>query len=151
MASDEKKNLESILKPVLKGHGFRKKGGTWWKQLDKFTQVVNIQGSQFSKRFYLNLAVYIKSLGKKEWPAEYDCHVRVRLSTIADHEKVDALLNYENHLEILEREKIASLLEEFGIPWLENTSSYEGAKEEYILPNRVMTKHQRQELDEYFA
>ena len=71
MASDEKKHLESIFKPVLKGYGFRKKGGTWWKQLDEFTQVVNIQGSQFSKRFYLNLGVYIKSFAKNEWPAEY--------------------------------------------------------------------------------
>ena len=75
MASEEKKNLEAILKPVLKVHGFRKKGGTWWRHTDDFIQVVNIHGSQWSKRFYLNLGVYIREIGDKEFPAEYDCHV----------------------------------------------------------------------------
>jgi len=65
MASEEKKHLESILKPVLKAEGFRKKGGTWWRSLGEFIQVINIQGSQFSKRFYINLGVYIKDIGEK--------------------------------------------------------------------------------------
>ena len=65
MASDEKKDLEGILKHLLKDLRFRKKGGTWWREVDGYIQVVNIQGSQFSKSFYLNLGVYIKALGKK--------------------------------------------------------------------------------------
>ena len=151
MASEEKKNLESILKPTLKSHGFRKKGGTWCRYFDNFIQVINIQGSQWSKRFYLNLGVYIRELGNKQWPAEYDCHVRVRLSTIADSELVHKLLNYEEDLEDRSREKISEVVVEAGIPWLEKCSSIEGAKAEYTLPNRVITKWQRQLLDKFFA
>lgn len=151
MASEEKKNLESILKPALKSYGFRKKGGTWWRHLDDFIQVINIQGSQWSKRFYLNLGVYIRELGDKEWPAEYDCHVRVRLSSIADSELVHKLLNYEKDIEDRSREKISEVVVEEGIHWLEKCSSIDGAKAEYNLPNRVMTKWQREQLDEYFT
>jgi len=151
MASEEKKHLESILKPVLKAEGFRKKGGTWWRSLGEFIQVINIQGSQFSKRFYINLGVYIKDIGEKEWPAECDCHVRVRLSSIADTDKVHKLINYEEHLEQGDREEIMNILKDKGIPWLEKCSSIEGAKAEYVLPNRVMTKWQREQLDEFFA
>jgi len=151
MASEEKKHLESILKPVLKKAGFRKKGATWWKHKQGFIQVINIQGSQFSKRFYLNLGVFLQALGEKEWPAEYDCHVRVRLNTIAESEQVNKLLNYEEQLEDEERMKIGELLSEVGIPWLERCSSLEGAKAEYTLPNRVMAAWQREMLDEYFA
>lgn len=151
MASEEKKKLESILKPALKAYGFRKKAGTWWRHQDDFIQVVNIQGSQWSKRFYLNLGVYIKALGDKEWPAEYDCHVRVRLSSIADSALVNELLNYEEVLKEKEREIISEIVVKEGIPWLERCSSIEGAKAEYTLPNRVMAKWQRDKLDEYFA
>jgi hypothetical protein len=151
MASEEKKNVESILKPALKSHGFRKKGGTWWRQLDNFIQIINIQGSQWSKRFYLNLGVYIKELGDKEWPAEYDCHVRVRLSSITESTLVNDLLNYEEDLEGKKREEISEIVVKEGIPWLDRCSSIEGARAEYSLPNRVMTKWQREQLDEYFA
>lgn len=151
MASVEKKELQSILKPALKGHGFRKKGGTWWRHLDGFVQVINIQGSEWSKRLYLNLGVYIKDLGDKEWPAEYDCHVRVRLNSIANSTLVNKLLNYEEEHEDKERNKISEVLVEVGIPWLEKCSSIEGAKAEYTLPNRVLAKWQREQLDEYFA
>ena len=149
MASQEKKHLESVLKPVLKKAGFRKKGGTWWKHKQDFTQVINIQGSQFSKRFYLNLGVYLQALGKKEWPAEYDCHVRV--STIAESELVHRLLNYEEQLEDEQRKEIGGLIMSAGIPWLEQCSSYEGAKAEYMLPGRIMAGWQREALDEYFS
>lgn len=151
MASEEKKHLESILKPVLKKEMFRKKGGTWWRKREGFIQVINIQGSRFSKRFYLNLGVYIRALGDKEFPAEYDCHLRVRLGALADSELENMLLDYEAKIDKTERLKIADMILSFGIPWLDKCSSFEGAKAEYTLPNRVMTAWQRKLLDGYFA
>ncbi|MEO3867166.1 DUF4304 domain-containing protein [Rheinheimera fenheensis] len=152
MASEVKKDLEGIFKPLLKELRFRKKGGTWWRELDGYIQVVNIQGSQFSKRFYLNLGVYITSLGEKSQPTEYDCHIRIRLDALHSANEVNELLNYENMaLGNSERSKLAIILKEHGIPWLNQCSCFEGAKAEYVLPNRVMTKHQREALDAYFA
>ena len=152
MASAEKKYLENMLKPFMKSRGFKKKGGSWCKDVGDFLQIVNIQGSPYSKIFYINLAVYIKALGNNEWPAEYDCHIRIRLNSFCLEKGVTELLNFENFgVDELPREKLVEILESDGIPWLESCSSYEGAKKEYILPNRVMTKHQRDTLDEYFA
>ena len=152
MASPEKKHLENILKPFMKSKGFKKKGGTWCKDVGAFLQIVNIQGSSYSKSFYINLAVYIKALGNSEWPAEYDCHVRIRLNSFCLEKGVTELLNYEDFgMDEPPREKLLEILECDGLPWLDNCSSYDGAKREYVLPNRVMAKHQREALDEYFA
>ncbi|WP_444945628.1 DUF4304 domain-containing protein [Microbulbifer sp. VTAC004] len=152
MASEEKKDLEVVFKPLLKELRFRKKGGTWWREVNGFIQVVNIQGSQFSKRFYLNLGVYISEIGDKSHPAVYDCHIRIRLDELHSANKVNELLNYEHvALGSPERNELATILKEYGIPWLNQCSCFDGAKAEYVLPNRVMTKHQREALDEYFA
>lgn len=152
MASPEKKHLEKVLKPFMKSKGFKKKGGTWCKDVGDYLQIVNIQGSPYSKKFYINLAVYIKDLGNSEWPAEYDCHIRIRLNSFCHEQRVTELLNYEDFdMDELPREELVEILESDGVSWLESCSSYEGAKKEYVLPNRVMTKHQRDTLDEYFA
>ncbi len=152
MASPEKKHLENILKPFMKIKGFKKKGGSWCKDVGDFLQIVNIQGSSYSKSFYINLAVYIKALGNSDWPAEYDCHVRIRLNSYCIEQGVTELLNYEDFsMDDLPRERLLEILGNEGLPWLDSCSSYEGAKREYALPNRVMTKHQREALDGYFA
>ncbi|WDT84405.1 DUF4304 domain-containing protein [Alteromonas sp. 009811495] len=151
MASPEKKHLENVLKPYMKEKGFKKKGGTWCKDVGDFLQVVNIQGSPYSKMFYINLAVYIKALGNNVWPAEHDCHIRIRLNSFCLEQGVTELLNYEDYgFDGQPREKLLEILESDGLPWLDKCSSFKGAKREYVLPNRVMTKHKREALDEYF-
>jgi hypothetical protein len=153
MASDEKKHLESLLKPLLKEQGFTKRGGTWWRSYNGFTQVVNIQGSQWSKKFYLNLGLYIESLGDKERPTEADCHIRNRLEHLCGPETgILDLLNYSDFPpEEQPRERLIELLRTRGLPWLNKCSDQTVAKEEYKLPNRVMTKWQREQLDKHFA
>ncbi|MCL1115619.1 DUF4304 domain-containing protein [Shewanella basaltis] len=152
MSSPEKKHLENVLKSFMKSKGFKKKGGTWCRDFGDYLHVVNIQGSSYSKKFYINLAVYIKALGNNVWPAEYDCHIRIRLNSYCHDQNVNELLNYEDFgMNEINRDKLTEVMENKGIPWLESCSSYEGAKKEYVLPNRVMTKHQRDTLDKYFA
>ncbi|ELZ1717854.1 DUF4304 domain-containing protein [Vibrio parahaemolyticus] len=151
MVSKEKKCLESILKPALKKAGFRKKGSTWWKHLEGFIQVINIQGSQYSKQFYLNLGVYIIAVGDKEWPSESDCHIQIRLDSLANPSLVHKLLDYETAFENSDRREISELVLAKGLPWLDQCSSFDGAKAEYILPNRVPAKWQRDLLTSYFT
>jgi hypothetical protein len=151
LVSIEKKCLESILKPTLKKKGFRKKGSTWWKHIEGYIQVINIQGSQYSKQFYLNLGVYISAVGDKEWPSESDCHIQVRLDSLANPNLVHTLLNYETALEHSDRKEISELVLVKGLRWLDQCSSFEGAKAEYILPNRVAAKWQRDLLKNYFT
>ena len=152
MASAEKKYLENLFKSFLKSKGFRKKGASWRKDVDGFLQIINIQGSAYSKNFYVNLGVYIKDLGTLDWPAEYDCHIRIRLNSYCLNKGVLDLLNFEDYgVDEQPRKGLLNILERDGFPWLEKCCSYIGAKEEYMLPNRIMTGHQRKDLDEYFA
>jgi hypothetical protein len=153
MASPEKRHLEELLKPLLRSKGFKKRGATWWRHLDGFIQVINIQGSQWSKKFNINLGVYICRLGDKEFPADPDCHVRRRLEGICGSESgILELLNYEDFApDELPRATLLDMVEQRGLPWLDSCSTFEGSKAEYTLPNRVMTKWQRELLDDYFA
>ena len=153
MQTEPKKHLESILKPYLKECGFKKRGSTWRRSEKGFIQVINIQGSQWSKRFYVNLGIYISGLTNKELPVEADCHIRTRLEEICGPDSgIIDLLNYEDYsIEEQPRQNIISFLNQSGVPWLEKCSNFEAAKVEYTLPGRVSTKWQRDLLDKYFA
>jgi len=151
VSSEEKKHLESILKPTLKELGFRKKGGTWWNHSDDYIQVISIQGSSYQKVFYINLGVYIREIGNNEWPAELDCHIRIRLNSYIDNNEINDLLNYEDYEpDELSREKLLTYIQNDAIEWLNKCSSISGAKDEYALPGRIMAKHQKEVLDSYF-
>ena len=153
MPSEEKKHLENILKPFLKSEGFTKRGGTWWRTYNGFIQVVNIQGSQWSKTFYLNLGLYIECLGDKTKPNETECHIRNRLEHLCGVDSgILDLLNYSDYApEEQPREKLIDLMKTEGIPWLNKCSDESVAKKEYKLPNRVMTAWQRELLDKHFS
>ncbi len=142
MASNEKKAIEALLKPALKEQGFRKKGGTWYRECDIAIQVVNLQGSQWSKTFYINLGVYLKSLGDKLQPAEYECHIRTRLSQLVpDMHHLNELCDVHSKVfEDMDRSDLVLLLINYGLQWLEDCSSETGFREELKL-NRSMIHH----------
>ena len=130
MSQESKKKLEEYLKSLLKTHGFKKKALTWRKDAGECIQVLNIQGSQWSDSFYLNLGIYFKALGGESAPNEYDCHIRERLTGITpDLGKTNSLLDFEIQMEEKNRlNEFASEVEQYGIPWLEKCCSIEGAK-----------------------
>ena len=134
MASEERKTLENWLKPLLKDFGFNKKGPTWHRDSSLAIQVLNIQGSQWSKSFYINLGVFYKEFGEKEKPNEYECHVRERLCALVDDlENCNCLLDFENTLLAEDRKnQLTNLISLSAISWLGKCSSPEGAKE-YLL------------------
>lgn len=77
----EKKDLIYDATKLLKDKGFKKKNLTWVKYNDDIGIVVNIQGSQYdTESFYINLGVYIKSLGTKGFPNISDCQLQERVN-----------------------------------------------------------------------
>lgn len=128
MASEENKILQGILKPLLKEAGYKKKGATWHHSSEHFIRVLNIQGSQWSSSFYLNLGIYIRGLGEDLTPTEYKCHVRERLDGIASN-RIEAsdLLDFTKSIEASDREeKIKVLISTYALPWLEGKSTIDG-------------------------
>jgi hypothetical protein len=130
MASEEQKLLANAVKPMLKMAEFKKTAFYWHRKQGNVIQVVNFQGSQWSKTVYVNLGVFFLDIEEQEKPKEYDCHIRQRLPGISpDLKRCNELFNLENSLSNEERySEVVELLETVAIPWLERCSSKEGAK-----------------------
>ena len=80
MSAPPKSKLLAELKPLLKGQQFRKKRTTWHRDLNEVIAVFNVQTSQWNtKDYYINIGVYLKALGHRTDPPEYECHVRCRI------------------------------------------------------------------------
>jgi hypothetical protein len=121
MASSEKQKLVKAIAPVLKLHGFKKKSATWHRQRDGFIQTFNVQGSQWSKSFYLNLGIYVTAIGGLKTPAEYDCHIRNRVGdVVGDLVRYNELLDFENEVEDDQRfDELQDIVEQYAIKWLD--------------------------------
>lgn len=130
MASDEQKQLALAIKPLMKNAGFKKSAFNWHRKIDNVVQVLNFQGSQWSKSVYVNLGVYFLDIGSKNKPPEYDCHIRQRLSGISsDLTRCNELFDLESKIDNFQRYKeVSSLIQEVALPWLERCSTKEGAK-----------------------
>ena len=127
MKSKERSILEKAITPLLKQFGYKKSGTTWYYDTTCFVKVLNIQRSQWSKSYYINLGIYLKSLDTKEKPQEYDCHVRTRLTEISNNPNFcSKLLDFENEISEVERlEGILRMLKTEALPWLERYSNEE--------------------------
>lgn len=125
MASNEKHNLVKAIAPTLKMHGFKKKDSTWHRTKEGFIQTFNVQGSQWSKSFYLNLGLYVTALGDETTPPEYRCHIRNRVDDVAsDRLRCNQLLDLENSIPAEVRFKeLNEIIESSAIPWLEEFSN----------------------------
>ncbi|MEQ5777143.1 DUF4304 domain-containing protein [Thalassospira sp. NFXS8] len=85
--------IKNYVTPLLKQHGFKKKGLTWNKSNDGFVQVVNFQLSRFNsdveKDFTINIGVFNSQVWKKCWGKEppkvikeEDCFPRMRVGRL---------------------------------------------------------------------
>ena len=129
MISEESKFLQSTFKALLKDRGFLKHGNTWNKHSELSIAVFNLQRAPWSRAFYINLGVCFRALGTVAKPNEAHCHVRCRLDQIVpDRARFHDLLNFEKKLFPMSRKtELQDLVTQFGIPWLDDVSTYSGA------------------------
>ena len=144
MTLPEKKQLENVFAPSLKASGFKKRGSTWHRRVGDAIQVINIQGSQWSRIFYINLGVYLLEFGTEEHPASHNCHLRSRLDRfVPDIEHLANLLDFQTRQFDEQRAREAlTLLESCGIPWLEHCSNKSGFLQEaargcFMVPHHI--------------
>ncbi len=75
--------IEEVKKP-LKEMGYKKRNLTWVKNNDdEINIIINIRRSQYDiGNYYLNLGVYIRSLGTSEFPKIKlsDCQMQERIN-----------------------------------------------------------------------
>lgn len=80
--------LERALDEVLVQEGFVKVKKTWRFDGSESILVVNLQKSDWSNQYYVNLGVYFKAIGKSASPGSHECHVCRRLDALSDWGKV---------------------------------------------------------------
>ncbi len=149
MPSQENKILQEAFSPIFKRYGYKKHGATWHHDNKELISCFNIQGSQWSKAFYLNLGIYIKALGDKSFPNEYECHVRLRIEGLVDERsKVHQLLDFENSLPQESRLKeLTKIVEDKVIPWFQKISTSEDLRKMILeMKLQVVTKIAKEHL-----
>lgn len=114
-----RKQLVGAIYELLKQAGFKKQSSTWYREQKDIIQVVNLQRSNFSFSFMLNLGIFVKKLNPDiNIPKEYECHYRERFETVGEEDKTNReeindkrkILNFEDTSATVE-EKISKLKE----------------------------------------
>jgi len=131
--TDSKKLLVAALAPLLKARGYKKKAATWHLTEPETVLTFNVQQSQWSMMFYLNLGVYLRSIGDETQPAESSCHIRTRLSALVpDRARLIALLDFDKVVPGFENtdspldsrlHEITEAVNVHGLSWLDSLTS----------------------------
>ena len=118
--------LEAAVTPTLKASGFKKKAKTWWRHSPEVIQVLNLQKSSYGDSLYVNLGVYLRSLGEEQNPPESRCHVRVRLERVAHSEREQCVVS-ANANEAPTQALIEAVLID-GVAWLNDLATLSGIR-----------------------
>jgi len=74
--------IQTTFDGFMKGAGFSKHSGSWYRDTDDVITVAELQKSQYGLQYYVNIALWLRPLGEAKTPKEQACHVRSRLSLL---------------------------------------------------------------------
>jgi hypothetical protein len=124
--------IRTAMAHELRGAGFKVRGTNWYKHGPDALLVVNLQKSLYGPQHYINLAAWLKQLGEVEAPKEYQCHIRVRATSLPTNkaESLGRALNLGDESMGLEQREafIAGFMREEAIPFLESLGTWEGIR-----------------------
>lgn len=124
--------VKTAMAHELRSAGFKARGTSWYKHAPDTLLVVNLQKSLYGPQYYINLAAWVKQLGDAEFPKEYQCHIRVRATSLPTNseETLGHALNLEDEsMDTEQREAfIARFMREEAIPFLESLGTWEGIR-----------------------
>jgi hypothetical protein len=118
--------LYSGIAPLLKAHGFSKRGNQFQRAVRDTFHLIQLQKSQSSSadsiRATVNLAVSVNAIASAP-PSVIDAHVRCRIGSVMP-ETADVwweLSSTESAADIVRQ--VTDALERFGLPWLDSFQS----------------------------
>lgn len=117
-------SFRSVLKPA----GFRQKKDNWFLSNDDTVVVVNLQKSSYSKKYYVNIGIWLKVLGDVETPQHAKCHVRCRIGALLNQHEEPRIgqlfdLEDESFTEAARSHEIGALLTEYLIPFVDRVKT----------------------------
>lgn len=86
-----------------KTNKFRRNGTTPYRDQNETVAVVNLQGSHYGGRYYLNVALWLTALGAETSPKHLRCHLRTPLGELTGIDERDAFLDLRSDLTDSER------------------------------------------------
>lgn len=124
--------IENTMKKLLKHEGFIKKRLAWYKKTDHCSCLVELQKSQWSDQYYINIAVAYNELNPPEFPKEYQCHIRGRLSKlIKNPELLGKCMDLEDDSisDELRESEIRTAIKDNALPILIRLCDWKSAKQ----------------------
>jgi hypothetical protein len=111
--------------------GMTKRSGTWYRQRGDVIAVLNLQRSQYSPLYYVNLAWWLCALGPDQFPSDHKCHVRMRADGDARESwaRMAELLDLERDIpEEARASALGTLMRMEVLPFLIDNASVERLK-----------------------
>ncbi len=89
--------LKKAFGNALRREGFTRKGGDWYIRGDDTIVVINLQPNDFRSAWYVNVGVWIRTLGDELWPKSHKCQVQIRVPRLwpLRMDEIDALFDLE--------------------------------------------------------
>jgi hypothetical protein len=112
-----------------KSAGYEKKSGSWYRRSASVISILNLQKSQYSSRYFINIALWLLELGEEKYPKEQYCHLRSRIDAIfTDFEsEINDLLDFRVKMQDEQRlEQLDVILRRHLEPLLLVTNTLEG-------------------------
>lgn len=129
----ESKDLKKIIEEVAKRNCFKLVNSNWVKESEETILVLNLQKSNFSNKYYLNIRVFIKGL--------FDKFIKIDKTVLKNDTgdvfrrtppEFDPVLDLENDIELsLRIEEIEKLFNSFIIPFSYDALSIKGLLDLY--------------------
>jgi hypothetical protein len=79
--------IQRLVDGFAHSHGYSKKSGSWYRRQVETIAVLDLQRSDYSHAYYLNVALWLLPLGDATAPEEHTCHVRTRATRVVDDEQ----------------------------------------------------------------
>ncbi len=140
----DSKTLKKAFHAELSKVGCIRKGSTWYLRNDEIISMVNIQKSNYSSLYFLNLGFWLRDEEGSLYPPEEDWHVRTRAEVLwrTDDANIADLLNldvpYENDAARLD--EIRCFVRETIAPFLVKGATLVGLKSLLSNPSKFLIR-----------
>lgn len=142
----ERNVIQAAFDRFARGAGCSKKSGSWYLRSSETIVVLNLQKSQYGPQYYVNVALWLRSLGDDEAPKENKCHVRTRLTRLVPPEaeaQLASLLDLTSGVDEGQRgEALETFLRVHLLLYLKACSSLEGLRSgvgEHLVSKSLVT------------
>jgi len=128
----ERNVVQTTFDEFGKAAGMRKKSGSWLHRSDETVFVLNLQKSNYSVRYYVNVAVWLLALGENDAPKENKCQVRTRLDDLVGQSRearLTELLDMGTQIDDdVRREELLAVFEEHVRPVMDAAQTLDGLR-----------------------